>query len=218
MQMTDEQKEIVKGLSTAVVDMDEDAIETLCNQVIEKEIDPNTAIIEGLTAGMNQVGELYKTGEYFIPELVVCADVLYQGLDILKPHLKANSAVENRKIILGVVEGDIHDVGKNIVKAMFVANGWEVNDLGNDVTLSRFVEEQRNWKADVIGMSALMTTSMLAIPKAISMIRQVDEDVIIMIGGAPLNSHLAKEYKADGYAENGVLAVEAAEQLVRAAV
>ena len=163
---------------------------------------------------MEKVGELYTKSEYFVPELLLCSDALYAGLEILRPHIKSGESQVKRKIILGTVEGDIHDIGKNLVKIMFEAAGWIVHDLGKDVPLAMFVEEQKRLKADVIGMSALMTTSMLAMPKAIRMIREQDSKVAIMLGGAPLTPDIAGSYGANGYAYNAGQAVMEANKML----
>lgn len=202
--------EIIKGLYDAVVHMDEDKVKELSQAVIDEGIDVNRAVIEGLAAAMARVGELYANKEYFVPELLICSDALYIGLEILKPHIKISVNESNKKIIIGTVEGDIHDIGKNLVRIMFDAAGWEVYDLGKDVKLSRFAEKQKEQKADIVALSALMTTSMLAIPKAIEMIRAVDSEVSILVGGAPLTREIALSYGANGYADNAGRAVQEA--------
>jgi methanogenic corrinoid protein MtbC1 len=165
---------------------------------------------------MEKVGDLYSKYEYFVPELLLCSDALYAGLEVLRPHIRQGETEAKRKMIIGTVEGDIHDIGKNLVKIMFEAAGWIVRDLGTDVQLSMFAKEQAVFKADVIGMSALMTTSMLAMPKAISMIREQDTGVAIMLGGAPLSLDIARSYGADGYASNaGNTVMEAEAMLTR---
>jgi methylmalonyl-CoA mutase cobalamin-binding domain/chain len=119
------------------------------------------------------------------------------------------------KIVMGVIEGDIHDIGKTLVKTMFEAAGWEIYDLGKDVKLEKFVEELKRTKADVVALSALMTTSMLAMPKVIEMLKAQVPDVIIMVGGAPLSPEIAKQYGADGYARDAIAAVQEADRLFR---
>jgi methanogenic corrinoid protein MtbC1 len=114
-----------------------------------------------------------------------------------------------------VVEGDIHDIGKNLVKTMFEASGWQVVDLGKDVKLDRFVEEQKKIKADLVGLSALMTTSMMAIEKAVAMLKTADPEVKVLVGGAPLNPEIAAKFGADGYAEDAVCAVQEAGRLIK---
>jgi len=119
-----------------------------------------------------------------------------------------------RQMVIGVVEGDIHDIGKNLVKIMFEAAGWTVHDLGRDVKIERFAEEQRRTNSDVVALSALMTTSMLAIPEIIRMIREYDHNVAVMVGGAPLTQNIAKSYGADGYADNAGEAVQEANRVI----
>lgn len=206
--VTDERtQELIKGLFNAVVNMDEDTAREFSQAVLDEGIDPYRALTEGLAAAMEKVGKLYTEKEYFVPELLLCSDALYAGMDVLKPHIKAENIAEQRKILLGTVEGDIHDIGKNLVKIMFEAAGWEVHDLGADVKLDRFAEEQRRVKADVVGLSALMTTSMLAMPKVIELLRSDDAGVTILVGGAPLTREIATSYGANGYADNAGEAV-----------
>jgi corrinoid protein of di/trimethylamine methyltransferase len=199
--------ELLKGLYDGVVEFEEDRVADLSKAAVEEGVDAYEAIMKGLAAGMERVGELYASQEYFVPELLLCADALYAGLDILKPHLKKIEAGVSRKIVLGVVEGDIHDIGKTLVKVMFDAAGWEVYDLGNDVKVERFAEEQQRTNADLVGLSALMTTSMLAMPKIIKLVRSRDQHVPVIVGGAPLNRDIATQYGADGYAPNAGEAV-----------
>lgn len=213
--MIEPKADIMKQLHDAVVNYDEEACAALCRQVLEENIDPYEAIMKGLAAGMKTVGGLYEANEYFVPELLLCSDALYAGLDILKPHIKIDTK-KNRtgKIIMGVVEGDIHDIGKNLLRTMFEAAGWEIRDLGKDVKLVRFVEEQDNFHADVIALSTLMTTSMMAMPKVIKMLKDRDPKVVVMVGGAPLSAEIATQYGADGYADDAVGAVREAERLI----
>ena len=206
----DIKQELVNGLYHAVINMDEDRVRELSRAILEEGIDAYYAVTYGLTAGMDKVGELYASHEYFVPEMLLCADALYAGLQILRPHIEVSESEVKRQIVIGTVEGDIHDIGKNLVKLMFEAAGWTVHDLGRDVRLSRFVEEQKRTKADVVALSALMTTSMLAMPKVIGMLRSESPDVVIMVGGAPLSRHIAESYGADGYADNAGEAVHEA--------
>jgi methanogenic corrinoid protein MtbC1 len=164
---------------------------------------------------MDVVGELYTRREYFVPELLVCSDALYAGLDVLRPFIRTDTATHKGKMLLGVVEGDIHDIGKNLVKTMFEASGWQVVDLGKDVKLDRFAEEQKKIKADLVGLSALMTTSMMAIEIVVGMLKAADPEVKVLVGGAPLSLEIARKFGADGYAEDAVSAVQEAGRLIR---
>ena len=203
-------KKLIEGLYDAVVNMDEEAAAELSHAVLEEGVDAYQAVMNGLAAAMDRVGVLYINQEYFVPELLLCADALYAGLDILRPHIKADETQTKDQIIIGVVEGDIHDIGKTLVKVMFDAAGWTIHDLGRDVKLERFVEEQQRTNSDIVALSALMTTSMLAIPKAIQMIKAQDSNVAVMVGGAPLTREIARSYGADGYANNAGEAVQEA--------
>ena len=210
----EETQKIVSDIYNAVLHMDEDSTRELSQAAVEKGIDAYHVVIHGLTAAMDKAGELYVQQEYFVPELLLCSDALYAGLEVLRPHIKTSELDKQRQIVIGVVEGDIHDIGKNLVKIMFEADGWIVHDLGRDVVLQRFAEEQKRTHSDIVAMSALMTTSMLAMPKAIEMIRAVDPDVAIMLGGAPLTQEIAINYGADGYADNAGEAVKAAMKML----
>ena len=184
--VTDERtQELIKGLYDSVINMDEDITRELSQAVLEEGVDAYYAVNHGLTAAMDKVGELYTNNEYFVPELLLCADALYAGLQILRPHIKAGESEVKRQMVIGTVEGDIHDIGKNLVKIMFEAAGWVVHDLGRDVQLPRFVEEQKRTQSDIVALSALMTTSMMAMPKVIEMLRSESPNVAIMVGGAP---------------------------------
>ena len=216
--MVSEEKrsELLKKIHDSVVEFKEETTVQLCNEALNEGIDPYNAIMEGLAAGMETVGGLYEQKEYFVPELLLCSDAMYAGLDVLRPHVKVGKSVKAvGKIIMGVIEGDIHDIGKTLVKTMFEAAGWEIYDLGKDVKLEKFVEELERTQADVVALSALMTTSMLAMPKVIDMLKAKEPGVIVMVGGAPLSAEIARQYGADGYAKDAIAAVEEADRLLR---
>ncbi len=217
MTTEDRKTELLRELHDAVVAFEEDTSARLCNEALALGIDAYDAIMDGLAAGMATVGKLYEEKEYFVPELLLCSDALYAGLEILRPHIRPGVAHSAGKIIIGVVEGDIHDIGKTLVKTMFEAGGWEIFDLGKDVKLEKFVEELARTDADVVALSALMTTSMLAMPKLIEMLKARKPEVIIMVGGAPLNADIAKQYGADGYANDAISAVQETARLLGAA-
>jgi corrinoid protein of di/trimethylamine methyltransferase len=210
-------KEILKGLHNAVTLFEEEEAAKWAKIALEEGVDPFVATMEGLAEGMMEAGEKYNKKEYFVPELLMCADALYAGLGILKPAVEASGRKSEVKgsIVLGVVEGDVHDIGKNLVKLMFEVAGWTVHDLGKDVPLDKFVEEQIRTDSDIVGISALMTTSMLNMPEIIKRIRAKNPKVRIMIGGAPVNPEIAEKYGADGYARNAGTAVDEAIRLLK---
>jgi len=215
--MVSEEKrtKLLKMIHDSVVKFEEETSVQLCIEALNEGIDPYDAIMEGLAAGMETVGGLYERKEYFVPELLLCSDAMYAGLDVLRPHVKVDKSVKAvGKIIMGVIEGDIHDIGKTLVKTMFEAAGWEIYDLGKDVKLEKFVEELERTQADVVALSALMTTSMLAMPKVIDMLKAKKPGVIVMVGGAPLSAEIAKQYGADGYAKDAIAAVVEADRLL----
>jgi corrinoid protein of di/trimethylamine methyltransferase len=213
--MTEAKEVLLKEIHDAVVAFDEEKTADLSRKALQAGIDPYDAIMEGLAAGMDTVGELYEKQDYFVPELLLCSDAMYAGLDVLRPHVKIGEHQASGKIVMGVVEGDIHDIGKTLVKTMFEAAGWEIHDLGKDVKLGRFVEELQRTGADVVALSALMTTSMMAMPKAIGMLKAEKPEVVVLVGGAPLNEGIARQYGADGYAKDAVSAVHVAERLLK---
>lgn len=210
-------KEILKGLHDAVYDFEEDDAVKWAKIALDEGVDPFVATMEGLAEGMIAAGEAYNRKEYFVPELLMCADALYAGLDLLKPAVEASGRQAEVKgsIVLGVVEGDVHDIGKNLVKMMFEVAGWTVYDLGKDVPLDKFVEEQIKTDSEVVGLSALMTTSMLAMPVVIEKLRAKNPKVRILLGGAPVNPEVAEKYGADGYAKTAGTAVDEAINLLK---
>jgi corrinoid protein of di/trimethylamine methyltransferase len=210
-------KDILKELRNAVVHYDEEQAVEWAKIALDEGVDPLVASLDGLADGMVEVGELYSKKEYFVPELLMCADALYAGMEILKPAMKDSGRKSETKgsVVLGVVEGDVHDIGKNLVKVMFEATGWDVYDLGKDVPLDQFVEELVKTNCDVVGISALMTTSMLAMPELVKRLREKNPNVRIMLGGAPLNPEIVEKYGADGYARDANSAVEEAVKLFK---
>ena len=203
-------QKVIKDLYDAVINMDEETAVEVSHTILKEGIDAYQAVKNGLTAAMDKVGILYANQEYFVPELLLCADALYAALDILRPHIRAEETEVKGKIVIGVVEGDIHDIGKNLVKTMFEAAGWTIYDLGRDVKLEKFAEEQQRTNSDVVALSALMTTSMLAMPRIIEMVKAKDPKVAVLVGGAPLTQEIARSYGADGYADNAGKAVQEA--------
>lgn len=207
-------QDLIPELFDAVVGMDEERVRTLCASVLTNGGDVRSAVKDGLMAAMEKVGELYSSDVYYVSELLLCADALRAGVQILGPHISDDGSETRKQIIIGTVEGDIHDVGKNLVKIMFEATGWAVHDLGKDVVPERFIEEQARIGADIVALSALMSTTMLAIPKTVRMIKDRHPDVAIMVGGAPLTRDIAINYGADGYAKDAGEAVSEAKAML----
>jgi dimethylamine corrinoid protein len=216
--MSNDKEILFKKLADSVVDMDEDVAIVVSKEVIAQKYDAFEAIDKGLSKGMEKAGELFEEEEYFIPELLMCSDAMYAGLDILKPHIKADKSEVKIKIVIGVVEGDTHDIGKNLVKIMLETSGFDVIDLGRDVPPSIFVERAKEEKANVIAISTLMTTTMDGMAEVIRILdkQNIRERFKIMIGGGPISQGFADKIGADGYSVNAAEAVRLARKLVTA--
>jgi corrinoid protein of di/trimethylamine methyltransferase len=207
-------KEILDKLAEAVVEYEEDMAKEWSQIALDEGLDAFEAIMNGLAAGMETVGELYDQQEYFVPEMLMCADALYAGLDILRPHINQEDIKSKGQVVIGTVQGDVHDIGKNIIKLMFDVGGFEVHDLGRDVPLEKFVEEQMKTDSEIVAMSAMMTTTMTGMKKVIEMIKEKNPDVAIMLGGAPVTQDVADLFGADGYAESAGNAVQEAIKMI----
>ena len=200
-------EEVLEKLKTGVVEYLEEEVKEAAQQGLDEGYDALELVMDGLAAGMEIVGDLYDRHEYFVPEVLMCADALYGGLDILRPHIPPKEGGLNAQVVIGSIQGDVHDIGKNLVKMMFDVAGWEVHDLGRDVPLESFVEEQLKTDSEVVAMSAMMTTTMLGMKKVIQMIKDKNPNVAIMLGGAPVTQDVANLFGADGYAESAGNAV-----------
>lgn len=209
-------EQLLKDMCSAVLEMEEDLAEEKSKEYIENGFDPYDGIVSGLASGMNRAGELYEEEEYYIPELLMCSDAMYKGLDILKPHLKKSDSEEKLIAVLGVVEGDTHDIGKNLFKIMLETVGFKVYDLGRDVPPSEFVSKAREYKANLVGMSTLMTTTMDNMKVVIDMLGKdnLRDDVVVMVGGGPISKNYADKIGADGYEVEASKAARLAKELV----
>jgi corrinoid protein of di/trimethylamine methyltransferase len=209
-------EELNKTLSDGVVNFEEEKVKEAAQRVVDEGLDAYDAVMNGLAAGMEIVGDLYDKHEYFVPELLMAADTLYAGLDILKPHLKMDQVDQRVKgqVVIGTVQGDVHDIGKNLIKMMFEVAGFTVHDLGRDVPLEKFAEEQMRTDSEIVALSAMMTTTMMGMKKVVQMIKEKNPDVKIMLGGAPLTGDIAKLFGADGYAESAGNAVQEAIKMI----
>jgi corrinoid protein of di/trimethylamine methyltransferase len=205
--MAKSKEEILELLKDGVINYKEDQVKEASQESLDAGYTPLEMIMDGLAAGMEVVGQLYERNEYFVPEVLMCADALYAGLAILRPHVPKKEGGVNAQVVIGSIQGDVHDIGKNLVKMMFDVAGWDVHDLGRDVPLEKFVEEQMRTDSEVVAMSAMMTTTMLGMKKVIKMIKEKNPNVAIMLGGAPVTKDVANLFGADGYAESAGNAV-----------
>lgn len=207
---------IFTALADAVVEMDEVKVIAAAHEVVEQALNINEAINKGLSEGMRRVGELYEQEDYFIPELLLCSDVMYAGLEKLKKHMQVDSSGKKGKVVIGVVQGDTHDIGKNIIKIMLETSGYEIIDLGRDVSPQSFVDAAIGERASIIGMATLMTTTMGGMDAVVKILTQINkrDEFKIMIGGGPVSHSYAEKIGADGYASNAIEAVKLAGQLM----
>lgn len=211
MATREQEHEILERLKNGVIEFDEEAVAAASEEALETGVDAYKAVIDGLAAGMDVVGGYFASGEYFVPEVLMCADALYAGLNILKPHIKVDAGTQIKgSVVIGTVEGDVHDIGKNLVKMMFEVAGFTVYDLGRDVPLEQFVDTYMNTDSDIICMSAMMTTTMIGMPIVIEKVRAKNPNAKIMIGGAPINEDVARKWGADATSKDAPNALQEA--------
>jgi corrinoid protein of di/trimethylamine methyltransferase len=211
--------EILSDLTSAVLDMDDERTVELAHESLAVGLDPYDAIQRGLVPGMDRAGELFDEQEYFVPELLGCSDAMYAALEVLKPHIVADSTADDRVgIVIGVVEGDTHDIGKNLVRIMLEVAGFEVHDLGRNVPLAAFVDRAVETDARLICLSTLMTTSMDGMGEVVRLLeeRGIRDRVGVIVGGGPITPGFAERIGADGYGENASRAVVVARELAAA--
>lgn len=208
--------ELLSALENCVVEMEDEQVLTVANDYVNAGYDAYEGIEMGLCKGMERVGVLFDEEEYYIPELLLCSDTMYAGIEILQSHIDSENAVAPLKAVVGVVEGDTHDIGKNIFKIMLQSNGFEVHDLGRDVPCTQFVEKAKEIGAHLIGMSTLMTTTMENMEKVIELLKQesLRDDVVVMVGGGPVSRNFSETIGADGYEREASTAAKLAKRLV----
>ena len=198
---------------------EDDNVARLIQQAIDSGLTPQRILDDGLLAGMAIIGNKFKAHEIFLPDVLLAARAMYSGLDILKPHLVKEAVLSRGKIVLGTVQGDLHDIGKNLVGIMLKGAGFEVIDLGNDVAPERFVDTAIAEKAPIIGLSALLTTTMPVMKKVVDLVKERGraDNIRVIIGGAPVTEQYAREIGADAYGFDGANAVESVTRLMSGA-
>jgi 5-methyltetrahydrofolate--homocysteine methyltransferase len=192
----------------------------LTREALAQGLSPKTILDEGLITGMTAVGEKFRVHDIFLPDVLMAAKAMYAGMDEIKPLLIAGDAPSRGKTVIGTVQGDLHDIGKNLVGIMLKGAGFEVIDLGHDVSPARFVAAAVENDAQVIGMSALLTTTMPAMGKVVELLRQegLAGKIKTIVGGAPISVDFARRIGADDYAFDGVSAIDRVKALVRESV
>jgi corrinoid protein of di/trimethylamine methyltransferase len=208
--------ELYAKLCQSVVDGEPEDAERLARQALAEGLDPLDCIDEALTPGIDRVGELFETGEYFLPDLIIGADAMKAALGVLEPVLlKGRERKIVGRVVLGTVKGDLHEIGKTLVGTMLTANGFEVTDLGVDVPADEFVAAVKETGATLVGASALLTTTMLHQQDVVEALKEAGlrDRVKVMVGGAPITETWAEKIGADGYAEDAISAVALAKRL-----
>lgn len=207
---------ILEEMADEVQKGNSDSVEVLVEKALSQDMSAEEILHGGLVEGMNAVSEKFKNNEIFIPEVLISAKAMSRGLEILKPLLAEANVISKGKVVIGTVKGDLHDIGKNIVAMLLQGAGFDVVDLGADVPIEKFVEFVRKERADVVGMSALLTTTMISMKEIIEALRNAGlrENVKVIIGGAPVTESYAAQIQADGYAPDAASAVDLTKRLL----
>ncbi len=208
--------DIVTRISEALQKGDHGTVADLTTEALEQDLEPGMILDAGLIAGMDIIGEKFRIHEIFLPEVLLAARAMYAGLDLLEPLLAASGVASRGKVVIGTVQGDLHDIGKNLVGIMLRGAGFEVIDLGNDVSPEDFVRTAGEKEAHIIGMSALLTTTMPVMGKTVERLEQegLREEIHAIIGGAPVSEAFASQIGAVAYGFDGLSAVEIVKRLV----
>lgn len=211
--------EILSQISTAVIEGNLDDMVDLTEDALDEGLDAQEVLNNGLMPGMDHVGVEFRAGNMFVPEVLRSARAMQAAMDILKPLLAESGVKMMGKVLLGTVKGDLHDIGKNLVGMMCEGAGFEVQDLGKDVSPEAFVQAVKEFEPDIVGMSALLTTTMRAMEHTIKALEEagVRDQVKVMIGGAPVTQAFADQIGADAYSSNAAAAAEVAKEFVAAA-
>jgi len=205
-----------KKLSNSVIKGNREEVVELTQEAVDEGVKPNEIINQGLINGMNVIGKRFKAGDMFVPEVLMAAKAMKGGMEIVQPLLVEGEREEAGRVLLGTVAGDLHDIGKNLVGMLMESGGLEVNDLGTDVEADEFVESIREFNPDVLGMSALLTTTMLEMKDVIEVLEEegLRDDVKIIVGGAPVTKEFADEVGADGWAPDAASAKDLAFEIL----
>lgn len=208
--------EILSKISSAVIEGDRESIAGWTQDALDEGLEAQEVLNKGLMPGMDYVGVEFRAGDMYVPEVLRSARAMQASMDVLKPLLAESGVQMLGKVMLGTVKGDMHDIGKNLVGMMCEGAGFDVKDLGKDIKPEQFVAEVKAFEPDVVGMSALLTTTMRSMEQTIKALQEagIRDNVKIMIGGAPVTQSFAEQIGADGYASNAAAAVDLAKQFV----
>ena len=207
---------MLEELKRAVLSGDDERAAELTKKALEEGIEPGKVLNEALIPAKEIVGREYEEGERYVPEMLISAEAMKAAMEVLRPRLVETGVRLKGKVVIGTVEGDLHDIGKNLVAMMLEGAGFEVIDLGVEVTAERFVQAVREHKPDVLGMSALLTTTMIHMPEVIEALKEAGlrEEVKVIVGGAPVTQEYAEKIGADGYAPDAASAVAVVKKLL----
>jgi 5-methyltetrahydrofolate--homocysteine methyltransferase len=210
---------LYERMSTAVLEGDAEKAAKLTQKALDQDLAAKDILDNGLVVGMNEVGARFKRGDMFVPEVLMSADAMAAALQLLRPALAASGAKLVGKILLGTVKGDLHDIGKNLVGMMCEGAGFEVVDIGFDAEPEKFIEAIKEHQPDIVGMSAMLTTTMRAMGHTLKAIEEAGlrDQIKIVVGGAPVDAEFATRIGADGYGSNAASGVDLAKELVGAA-
>ncbi|NQU64050.1 MAG: corrinoid protein [SAR324 cluster bacterium] len=206
--------EILKQISDFIQQGNMDEVARLTNSAIKQDISPQEIIDDGLIVGMGIIGEKFKNNEVFVPEMLIAARAMNKALEILEPEMINADIKSAGTLVIGTVEGDLHDIGKNLLGIMFKGAGFKVIDLGVDVTADQFIKTAKENNAEFIGISALLTTTMVNMKETIKGVKSENLPIKVLVGGAPLTEKFANEIGADGYASDAASAVDVAKALM----
>ena len=209
-------EEVLQKLFDAVLEGDFDGVKTNVQAALDAKLDPNVILNEGMIAAMREVGCRFEAGEYYVPEMLIAARAMQTGMAILKPSLQQTDRKSSGKVVMGTVKGDLHDIGKNLVSLMLEGAGYEIVDLGVDVPIEEFIRVVREQKPDIVGMSALLTTTMQMMKQTIDAFEAAGlrDQVKFIIGGAPVTESYANQIGADGFSPDASRAVNVAKALL----
>ena len=210
---------LYERISTAIMEGDADKTAKLVQRGIDQELAAKDILDNAMVVGMGEVGVRFKAGDMFVPEVLMSADSMQAGLEVLRPHLVASGVKLIGKILMGTVKGDLHDIGKNLVNMMCEGAGFEIIDIGFNVDPEKFIEAIKEHQPDVVGMSAMLTTTMRAMAQTIKAIEEAGlrDQIKIMVGGAPVDAAFAERIGADGYGSNAPAGSDLAKKFVGAA-
>jgi 5-methyltetrahydrofolate--homocysteine methyltransferase len=210
-------EEVLQKIFDAVLEGDFDGVKNNVQASLDAGLDPNVILNDGMIAAMREVGARFEAGDYYVPEMLIAARAMQSGMSILKPHLQMTDRKSSGRVVMGTVKGDLHDIGKNLVSLMLEGAGYEIVDLGVDVPAEEFVKKATELKPDVIGMSALLTTTM---PSMKTIIDALDAaglrtNIKVIVGGAPVTESYARQIEADGFSPDASRAVNLVNELLR---